>query len=129
MEEMKFTQSTLPDLLQYKDRHGFIFKGQTQSGEKSIENLCRSLIPKGVAVTMPELVAFLPDNTFAAVYPEGISFESGDFYRRTCHNPFGLWAVDILGAALRNFELGLDLGEVLVYNEPHDSTGTNSTQR
>lgn len=94
---------TVPQLkYSYDTRHGFVFKGSSPSSDRAIEDLCRVLVSKKIAETLPEFIVKLNNLTTAFVYPEGSAFESGAFYKAANGNQFfKFWEVDSLAAWLK----------------------------
>lgn len=85
----------------YDERHGFIFKAASQYSPESIQRVADNLIASKITDVLPEFVTRL-DGAIIFVYPEGISFQSGEFFQKVNNMAFrGLWEVDTLSAFLK----------------------------
>lgn len=101
---MEFKILTIEDLKRdYSNRHGFVFVGNAPSNRDGCDKVNTSLKNGGYTTVDIEFVVELNPVTFIFVYPNGISFNSPDFYfkalgigRRT-----GLWQLDTLTAFLQ----------------------------
>jgi hypothetical protein len=94
----------------YSDRPGFVFISSVPSSRVSCERLCLQIKESDICKYEPDFINELEQSRIIAfVYPEGVNFDSGDFYRYA--DPelnsgmmrfLGLFKVDSLAAFLKD---------------------------
>jgi hypothetical protein len=88
----------------YSDRHGFVFTSGGQSQRVSCEKLCFQIKEKDICKYEPDFINEITPTTYAFVYPEGVSFDSGDFFRysqQASGMMMGMFQIDMLSAFLK----------------------------
>jgi hypothetical protein len=89
----------------YSDRHGFIFTSNGPSQKTSCEKLMIQIKEKDICKYEPDFINEFSPTTYAFVYPEGVSFDSGDFFKYSQHASammMGMFKIDSLAAFLKD---------------------------
>ena len=88
----------------YSTRAGFIFQGNAPSSRTSCEKLSQVIKEQHICDYEPDFIVELNPATYVFVYPEDVSFKSGEFYEIANHlsmATMGMFKVDILTAFLK----------------------------
>lgn len=89
----------------YSDRHGFVFSSSVASSRTSCEKLCLQIREKDICKYEPDFINEITPAAHAFVYPEGVSFDSGDFFKYASHKSaefMGMFKIDSLAAFLKD---------------------------
>lgn len=66
----------------YSDNQGFVFQSQHPNADKSIENLCQTLIDYHIVESYPEFVVKMDAQTTFFVYPKDSKFDYDEFHKK-----------------------------------------------
>lgn len=103
---MTYKNLSLEDLKSlYSERHGFVFIGSAPYKRSSCERLSNQIKDAGLCQYEPDFINELNPTTCAFIYPEDVSFHSGDFFEFSKHASMmvmGMFKIDTLAAFLKN---------------------------
>jgi hypothetical protein len=88
----------------YSERAGFVFSSSVPSSRVSCEKLCLQIKEKDICKYDPDFINEFNPAAYAFVYPEGVNFDSGDFFKYASHKSaefMGMFQIDSLAAFLK----------------------------
>lgn len=103
---MTYKNLSIADLKSlYSTRPGFIFQGNAPSSKESCDKLSNAIKQQKICEYEPDFIVELNPATYVFVYPEDVSFKSGEFYdiaNQMTMATMGMFKVDILTAFLKD---------------------------